>query len=46
MRNAEEGQEGTPGPGLELATESTRVSGVCVNMGNTYEGVTGRAGGQ
>ena len=31
----------------ELATESTwGVSGVCVNMGNTYEGVTSIEGGQ
>ena len=31
----------------ELATESTwGVSGVCVNMGNTYEGVTSLEGGQ
>ena len=46
MRNAEEGQKGTPGHGLELATESTLVSSVCVNMGPTYEGVTSDQGAQ
>ena len=50
MRNAEEGQKATWTGRLHFPRSwplsQHRVSSVCVNMGNTYEGVTSGAGGQ
>ena len=50
MRNAEEGQKATWTGRLHFLQSwplsQHRVSSVCVNMGNTYEGVTSGAGGQ